>query len=509
MLDYFTFRELVREIGPQIEGQWVRKIYQPHALELVLHFAKDKTLIFALLPEFAHVRMDTEKPSKRLSSPFLLLARKYLEGQKVIECKMVEGQKILIISTRGGTLIAELPGIKNRLVLIDASSRILGTLPREKVETIYEPPKPPSPHLGFAPGDELKKAWLKIFAGDEKWWGLNKLHWEILREYPQNKALDLLIGLRNGKNLSAQFVSDEGVSLIPKPSVSSLNLPVLETVGEFYAKQLAETAIASKRTQYLSLIHDAEKKRKKKLEAQQQTLDEAQQSEKLKISGDLILAHLSEIKPNQDHLIVQEIEEPMRLDPNLDGSGNAQAYYKRYKRAKQAVMHLSREMEIAQQEIEALNELETWVMVSETESHLAWVAQQLARLHIAVPETSKKKLGLPANKCLSVKGPHGATYLVGRNQVENVEALRLANKEDLWFHARGIPGGHVILRAGEKKITQEMILQGAKLAAFYSKGRTWDKVPVDYTKRKEVRPIPGAQAQVTYRDHQTILVKPS
>ena len=99
--------------------------------------------------------------------------------------------------------------------------------------------------------------------------------------------------------------------------------------------------------------------------------------------------------------------------------------------------------------------------------------------------------------------------LVGRSGAQNDAALRLADADDVWLHARNVPGAHTVLRSGGRDVPEATIQQAAQIAAYYSKLRDSTSAEVDVTKRRYVRRIPGGHpGLVTYRNEYTIRVKP-
>jgi len=522
MLDYLTFRELVRDVEDSITGQWMRRIFQPHPQEIAVHFGKGKTLVLSLEPQWANIRFD-EKPEKRLNTPFLLLARKHLEDRKVESFRLIEGEKIAILWTRDSGLVIELPGVRNRLLLLNEKKEIVAVFLQRKITEkddrsfskgdLYVPPDRQAFHLWLSPLENIESDWARIYSGDDKrWWGFNKLHWHVLRLYPEQEALRSFVNLRNSERVMPSFISLdkglEGVSLIPRPgeAPSFRDASVLDVVSRFYSRRLFYLSLETARKRCLAQIDQSLEKKKKKQNAQSLVHQEAEHGEKWKIYGDILLSAVSKIEPRQETFTMPETGESIPLDPRYDAVRNAQNYYKRYKKAKQAVTALDRELGQLAAEIATLEELETWTQLAESEETLEWIESQLEAPGGRSPkEKIKKKL---THRCLRIH-KDGYTLLVGRNAPENADVLRQAGKEDFWFHAKGIPGGHVAIRIEEKEPPESVMLEAARLAAYYSKGREWDKVPVDFTLRKDVRSIPGQEAHVTYRNQKTILVEPA
>ena len=123
----------------------------------------------------------------------------------------------------------------------------------------------------------------------------------------------------------------------------------------------------------------------------------------------------------------------------------------------------------------------------------------------------RKGVHKATSKPLSFTAPDGAAILVGRNSRQNDRlTFKMASGNDLWFHARGIAGAHVILRTAGQEPSEEAIQRAAELAAYYSAGRQDARVQVDYTLRRHVRRQPGGAraGQVFYRHEQSRVVQP-
>lgn len=268
-----------------------------------------------------------------------------------------------------------------------------------------------------------------------------------------------------------------------------------------------------------SLMKKRIKKVEERIRKQQKDLNGAEKAVKLKRWGELILANLSAIPSRTDETELEDYyEDPpvkirVKLDPSLSPSDNAQKYFNKYKKAKRGLEKIRERIEISREELSdletALYELEEAESAEDIES----IAYNLGMDEIfAVPKTgSGKKKTEPAGPRKFNLAP-GYVALVGRNSRQNEEiTLHLAQKEDIWFHARQIPGSHVVLRIQKpsKSVPDEIIHKAACIAAFYSKAGKSSKVPVDYTLIKDVRKTKGQKTgKVFYVNEKTLFVKP-
>lgn len=217
-------------------------------------------------------------------------------------------------------------------------------------------------------------------------------------------------------------------------------------------------------------------------------IDDAAARDVLRRSGDALYTHAHEIAPGTASY-VPPTDPALRieLDPQLDAKANAQRYYARYRKATDALPHLERRAAALRARHEALD-----VLAFEAERADAATLREVEADLDQLEGRRRSGAPLPAARPrapLRLERPSGARIYVGRSPRENVEVtFRIARPDDLWFHARGIPGSHVVLQAPPGAAPNEADLDAAAdLAAAHSKARHAGRVEVDYTERKYVR----------------------
>lgn len=236
----------------------------------------------------------------------------------------------------------------------------------------------------------------------------------------------------------------------------------------------------------------------------------AEEAEHLRARGELILAYLHQIAADQHEVVVPGFDgEPVRiaLDPRLSGVANAQAYFKKYARAAGARKRLPGRQAALQAEREFLEEMATAIAVAETADDLWAIEQDLVAAGLRRrAKTATRPRAAEAGRAYNLPG--GFRIRAGRSAGENERlTFEVAGPDDLWFHARGMPGAHVILTGRGPR--EDAIAAAAAVAAYYSAGRLAGKVPVDVTQRKHVRKVRGGRpGQVTYANERTLLVAP-
>jgi predicted ribosome quality control (RQC) complex YloA/Tae2 family protein len=237
--------------------------------------------------------------------------------------------------------------------------------------------------------------------------------------------------------------------------------------------------------------------------------DDAAGRDQLRAAGDALFTYGTSIAPGATTFVTPtEPKLVIALDPELDATANAQAYFSRYRKAADALPHLARRLDLLVSRAAALDEL-----AFETERADAAVLDDIAA---TLDEIDGKRVPPPVPRAkpraiLRIEQPSGARIYVGRSPRENVEVtFRIARPDDLWFHARNIPGSHVVLQAPAGGAPAEAdVALAADLAATHSKARGAPRVEIDYTERKHVRKQrDGTPGLVWYTDARTRVGRP-
>ncbi|MBV9103167.1 MAG: DUF814 domain-containing protein [Candidatus Eremiobacteraeota bacterium] len=232
--------------------------------------------------------------------------------------------------------------------------------------------------------------------------------------------------------------------------------------------------------------------------------------ERLRIEGELLYAHESDVPRGASEFVPpSEPAITISLDPELDAKANAAAIFKRYRKTLGRRNHAQRRLEHLASEVAAAEEL-AWELERADAATLAELTDDADRIERrpGVPSDRRQK----RRSAMEFPISSDARVLVGRSPRNNAElTFQIARPDDLWFHARGVPGAHVVLRIDSSRApTSAELERAAELAAYHSKARTSGIVPVDYTARKHVRKqrnaLPGL---VWYSNAKTIDVTPN
>jgi predicted ribosome quality control (RQC) complex YloA/Tae2 family protein len=281
-------------------------------------------------------------------------------------------------------------------------------------------------------------------------------------------------------------------------------------------------AYAQVRRRLRGMIAEQIKRQEGRLASLRQGVVPADELEDLQRRGQAVLAMAWAIAPGQRELVAgpDELGEEadgktwhIDLDPSLTPAENAQRYFREYQKRKAAAEQVPSLIRQSEMDLEYLRQLDTEVTLAENRAQLDEVE---ASLQEAGYISSGKKAGRKAARSGDaggpsiLQGPDGTTILVGRNSRQNDEVtFRRAAPDDIWLHAHGVPGAHVIIKNSGAAVSEETLLMAARLAAYYSAARQEARVQVDFTERRHVRHIPGGRpGMVTYTHENTLVVVP-
>lgn len=273
---------------------------------------------------------------------------------------------------------------------------------------------------------------------------------------------------------------------------------------------------AVRRDRILEEIDDARARVRQRLLSLEEQGARADDAEHLREAGELIYAYLWMIEPGVDRLTTPEGVD-IALDPTLSASENAQDYFEKYRKSQSAGAQVPELIESTQQQIAYLDQLRAMVGLASNYDEIEAARLEWIDYVEATPGVTRATRNRGARPAASARRPRqfrtadGLALLVGRTGLQNdTVTFDIASPDDLWLHARDIPGSHVILRTGGAEAAPESIEAAARIAAWYSDGRQSTTVPVDVTERRHVRKIKGTgPGMVTYRNERTLQVRPA
>ena len=283
-----------------------------------------------------------------------------------------------------------------------------------------------------------------------------------------------------------------------------------------------ESRIRQRAADVLRLLTNAESRIKKKLDIQRGELADCEKADIHKKYGDMITANLWQLTRGMkqaeitDYEVWDEEREEygtvvIDLDERLTPSANAQKYYKKYAKARNAKVELARQIELGEAELAYIYTVFDALTRAETANDLAEIRDELYRSGYASRmkgyAAPKKQ---PAPTVAKFKTTNGYLVYCGKNNLQNEHIThKLADRNDYWFHAKGVPGSHVVMVTGGEEPDAQDFTDAACIAAHYSKAEGGAQIPVDYLLVRHVRKVPGAKPGfVTYHTNWTAYVTP-
>lgn len=253
----------------------------------------------------------------------------------------------------------------------------------------------------------------------------------------------------------------------------------------------------------------------KKIDKQRNELLNAENREKYKIYGELILSNLYE-KPVDNKLTVLNYYDENQgsifipIDPKLNLAQNSQKYFKKYNKLKKAEEELAKLINTSLEENKYLENILYSIETSESLEDLDDIYNELSKEGLMKRKTNKKRNEEVKPKFIKFMSSGNHEILVGKNNLQNdMLTFKIGNKEDYWFHAKNLPGSHVIIKTNNDELTDQEFVEASQVAAYYSKGRNSSYVEVDYTKKINIKKPPNAKPGfVIYDTNYSMLVKP-
>jgi predicted ribosome quality control (RQC) complex YloA/Tae2 family protein len=324
-------------------------------------------------------------------------------------------------------------------------------------------------------------------------------------------------------------LEDKGYTLISQPSEEQLSLSVNDFCDRYYSQQTGQVAFQQLRQQISQSIQNQLAKLNIKENEFLDRLKLSTQADDFRNKADLLMAHLQLWKIGMKEIKLTDFHsgESVRipLDPTLNAQQNAQSFYKKHQKQKRAALAIAPLLESVQQEIAYLEQVATAVSLLEQNElpALREIRAELAQqgyLKVTAEYAPRTKTNNKGGKnktnrtkqeeipdCHRFTTPNGFEVWVGRNNYQNdLISFRIAGEYDLWLHAQEISGSHVLLRLPAGAIADDQDLQvAANYAAYYSRARQSDQVPVVCTIPKYVFKPKGAKPGMVVYTHEKII----
>jgi predicted ribosome quality control (RQC) complex YloA/Tae2 family protein len=559
----------------------VDKIVQPAELAVALLLRAQQAnhwLVLSADAQRARVQRTLTKQTNAFAAPsaFVMLLRKYLEGSRLqlVEQQGVDRVLHLLFHAALGevVLIAEVMGRYSNVILVDREHRVLGAvkqiraeenrvrvilphqpyLPPPRPMQVVHPDRPKLDPFGAISGP-LVAALGETTPATPLWHALldvvdglspTAAREVVYRVTGDTMALtgmyvDLETGTRLIHSVRDLYGSDRGLpcavwrkeklvewAAFPLRSRgdAARDYPdLLALLDAVYSERVAGDVLAGQRGPLLAALRGQIAALGRKITALESSLTPKETLEALRVQGEMVLAYQHLVSPGQRELDLPDVGLTIPLDPELTPLENAQRFFKRYRKARDAGAIVPGLLEQARQDRAYAAQLLVHAEQAADPAALAVVRDEWREVQTAHPgDAGKTKAqrqargGRPTKnrsrvEPLRVRAADGTEILIGRSARQNdAVTFDLADARDLWLHARQIPGAHVIVRCGGRTPSEETLARAAALAAYYSQARESTVVPVDCTAVRNVRRIKGGRpGLVHYSGETTLQVRPA
>lgn len=537
--DGFFLHHMVEELRTELLNGRIQKINQPFDQELVLQIRsnrKSHRLLLSAHPVFGRIQL-TESTFENPAQPstFIMVLRKYLQGAVIESIEQIENDRIVEITVSNkneigdhiqATLIIEIMGKHSNILLVDKSShKILEVIKHIGFsQNSYRTLLPGATYIAPPSTEAINPFMVK----DEKLFEILQTQ-ELTAKNLQNlfqglgrdTATELERQLLNDKlatfrNFFGQetkpCLTDKSFSCVPFSSKTAENFDSLSQLLDIYYKDKAERdRVKQQASELIRRVENELQKNRQKLKKQEKELLATENAEEFRQKGELLTTFLHQVPNDQDQVILENYytNQPITiaLDKALTPNQNAQRYFKRYQKLKEAVKYLTDLIEETKVTILYLESVET-VLNQAGLDEIAEIREELIQTGF-IRRRQREKIQ-KRQKPEQYLASDGKTIIyVGRNNLQNEElTFKMARKEELWFHAKDIPGSHVVI-SGNLNPTDEVKTDAAELAAYFSKGRLSNLVQVDMIEVKKLnKPTGGKPGFVTYTGQKTLRVTP-
>lgn len=285
-------------------------------------------------------------------------------------------------------------------------------------------------------------------------------------------------------------------------------------LDSYYSEKSAVTRIRQKSVDLRKIVQTALERNYKKYDLQEKQLKDTEKRDKYKVYGELLNTYGYELKGGEKELKClnyytnEEVKIP--LDPQLSAQENSQKFFAKYNKLKRTYEALSDLTLETKQEIDHLESISTALDIALKEDDLVQIKEELMEFGFVKKRPYGAKKPKITSRPYHYRSTDGFDIYVGKNNYQNEEVtFKIANGNDWWFHAKGIPGSHVVVRTEGKELPDRTFEEAAALAAWYSKGRDNDKVEIDYIQRKHVKKAAGgAPGFVIYHTNYSLMAEP-
>lgn len=546
---------MVNELRETLLSGRISKIHHPYENEIILVIrsrGKNHRLLLSAHPSYARVQItqiDYQNPDNPPN--FVMMLRKYLDGAILEAIEQIDNDRVIhfhfskrdeLGDLQNIVLIVELMGRHSTIVLVNKETgKILDAI--KHIGSSQNTYRSLLPGVEYVSPPEQEK--LDPFSADNE-----KIFHRLSQTELSPKALQQQfkgLGFDTAQELVARlaerpnekmlvwqtFFSAVEKKLAPhyyevenkdyftpiaydyfaKSATSEETYDSLSTLLDAFYHDKAEKDRAKQQGgELIRKIENELKRNKNKLKKREQTLKDSENAESYRRNGELLTTFMTQVPRGATEVTLPnyyEEDQPIKikLDPALSPNQNAQKYFHRYQKLKNAVKLIGQQIEEAKSEIDYLESVLSQLEIAGP-MDIEVIKEELTAEGYLKKKTQKKQKRKKPSQPDQYRSSDGTLILVGKNNLQNDQlTMKTAKKTDYWLHAKNIPGSHVIIKSDRP--TDETITQAAELAAYFSKYRHSAQVPVDLVQVKHIRKPNGAKPGfVIYENQKTIIVTP-
>ena len=569
--DGIVIANLVHDIKTKLEGGKINKIAQPEKDELLFTVKNNRETLRLSISASASLPLvyftDKNKPSPLTAPNFCMLLRKHIGTGRIVKISQPGLERIIdfeiehldeLGDLRRKRLIVELMGKHSNIIFCKEDGTILDSIKHisaqvssvrevlpgrpyfiphtteksdplsiteaEFIDLMHSAPLPIQKALyqkltGISPiiGEEL--CHIASIDGDRSANELSKT--ELTHLY---HMFSLMIDdVREGRfTPNIVYKGGEPVEFASVPLTcfdsATYTAKTFENISQllesYYAEKSILTRIRQKSVDLRRVVQTALERNYKKYDLQLRQLKDTEKRDKFKIYGELLNTYGYELSGGEKELkclnYYENKEVKIPLDPQLSAQENAQKYFSKYNKLKRTFEALTDLTAETKQEIDHLESISAALDIAVREEDLVQIKEELSEFGFIKKRSFGAKKPKITSRPYHYRSTDGFDIYVGKNNYQNEEVtFKIANGNDWWFHAKGIPGSHVVVRTEGKELPDRVFEEAGALAAWYSKGRTNEKVEIDYIQRKHVKKAAGgAPGFVIYHTNYSLMASP-
>ena len=566
--DGITIANITKELNDKLLGGRIRKIAQPENDELLLTIKSAEGTFRLLISASASLPLiyltENNKPSPLTAPNFCMLLRKHIENGKIVGISQPGLERIIRFDVehldelgdlRHKTLVVEIMGKHSNIIFCDEQSRIVDSIKHVSLQmssvrevlpgrTYFIPvtqEKADPLELSLETFTELigckstklAKAIYTSYTGISPVAANEVVFRTGLNAEMSGNALSEMEMLHLYKTFSYFMEDTKAGNFAPqivyngKTPVEYSALPMtmyedFESVSDesiskiletYYAERNTVTRIRQRSVDLRKIVQTALERSRKKYDIQAKQLKDTEKRDTYRIYGELLTTYGYSAEPGAKSLDVlnyytnEEITIP--LDPQLTALENAKKYFDKYAKLKRTYEAVTELLEETGSEVEHLDSISTALDIALSEEDLVEIKEELMEygyIKKRHPGGKKPKITSKPFHYISSEGYH---MYVGKNNFQNEElTFKFATGNDWWFHAKGVPGSHVIVKAeGDSDMPDATFEEAGRLAAYYSQNRGNEKVEIDYIQKKHVKkPKGGKPGFVVYYTNYSLII---